>query len=204
MVADAPPGERAERLLLVGAVVSPPSTAPLARFWRAWLPPRLPARVRSAVLEQSVPQPPDDPSPAQALAFARLHAFVSAPCPGGRMPQPAAHRTADGYRPAVLYEGLTEAYGLAAVEMRAGRAPGAGEALDCFAAAYASARSVPDTGAFRRVLGVRLAADPRIDRYWELVTELVSPPSGPPAPVPGTAHDWLLAALRSQDGRPGA
>ncbi|MEU6486931.1 MerR family transcriptional regulator [Streptomyces sp. NPDC046887] len=201
VVACGPAEERVERLLLVGALASPPSTAPLARFWRAWLPPRLPARLRSAVVEQAVPEPPDDPSPAQALAFARLHAFVSAPCGGGALPQPAAHSTADGYRPAVLYGGLTEAYGLAAAEMRAGRGPRAGGALDCFAAAYAGARGVRDTADFRRALADRLAADPRIDRYWELVTEVVSPPSGPPVPVPGTIHDWLLAALRAETAR---
>ncbi|MCK8679617.1 MerR family transcriptional regulator [Streptomyces lichenis] len=201
VVATGPAEERAERLLLVGALASPPSTAPLARFWRGWLPPRLPARLRSAVVEQAVPEPPDDPSPAQVLAFARLHAFVSAPCGGGALPQPAAHSTAEGYRPAVLYAGLTEAYGLAAAEMRAGRGPHAGGALDCFAAAYAGARGVRDTADFRRALAGRLTADPRIDRYWELVTEVVSPPSGPPVPVPGTLHDWLLAALRAETAR---
>ncbi|SEP62566.1 MerR family transcriptional regulator [Streptomyces radiopugnans] len=192
--------ERADRLRLVGAVSAPPGTAALARFWRGWLPPRLPARLVSEILEHAIPQPPDDPNPAQVLAFARLHAFVSGPCPGtARQRQPAAHRPEEGYRPAVLYGGLIEAYGLAAEPMRAGRPPHRGEALDCFVSAYARSRGTSDTPGFRRVLGKQLAADPRIDRYWQLVAEVTAPPAGSPEPTPGAAHDWLLAALREEE-----
>lgn len=42
------------------------------------------------------------------------------------------------------------------------------------------------------------AADPRSDRYWELVTEVVTPPGGTPEPTPGSSHDWLVAALDAQ------
>ncbi|MBN6544491.1 MerR family transcriptional regulator, partial [Actinacidiphila bryophytorum] len=150
------PEERAERLRLLGAVCAtgaPPSTAAMARFWRRWLPPRMPARSVARVLELAVPQPPDDPTPTQALAFARLHAFVSADCSGRTgSGQPAAHRTDAGHRPAVLYQGLEEAYALAAPHLRAGRAPQPGEALDCFVAAYATSQQVRDTPAFRHGL----------------------------------------------------
>ncbi len=201
LLRDCGPEERAERLRLIGAVSTPPSTAALARFWRRWLPPRMPARVVAAVVERAVPQLPENPTPAQVLTFARLHAFVSAPCPGTTDTahwQPAAHRSDEGYRPAVLYEGLAEAYELASPHLRARRAPYEGEALDCFVAAYARSRGTRDTPAFRRELSGVLAADPRIDRYWHLVAELTSPPSGPPEPTPGAAHDWLLAALDTQ------
>ncbi|MEV6010030.1 MerR family transcriptional regulator [Streptomyces sp. NPDC051976] len=201
LVRECPPGERAERLRLVGAVSAPPSTAPMARFWRRWLPPRLPARLVSAILEEAVPQPPDEPRPDQVLAFARLHAFVSGTCtpgPGGKRWQPEAHRPDKSFRPAVLYDGLREAYTLAAVEMRALRAPHDGEALDCFVAAYAGSRGARDTPDLRRVLSGQLAADPRIDRYWALVAEVSRPASGPPEPTPGVIHDWLLAALDEQ------
>ncbi|MFG2334169.1 MerR family transcriptional regulator [Streptomyces sp. NPDC048604] len=194
LVRDCPPSERAERLRLVGAVRVPPNTDALARFWRRWLPPRLPAPVVATVLEQTVPQPPDEPSPGQVLAFARLHAFVSAPCGGGDRAQPAAHRTDGGHRPAVLYEGLDDAYALAAPQLRAGLAPRAGEALDCFVAAYACSGGVRDTPGFRRDLGRVLAADPRIDRYWQLAAEVF----GPGHTTAGAAHDWLLAALHNQ------
>lgn len=194
LVRDCPAGERADQLRLVGAVSAPPSTAALARFWRRWLPPRLPARVLSAVVDQAVPEPPADPTPAQVLAFARLHALVSGPCTGASGVsdwQPAAHRAGGGYRPAVLYEGLGEAYALASPDLRAQRQPYDGEALDCFVAAYARSCGTRDTPAFRRELSGQLAADPRIDLYWQLAAELY----GPSRPTPGAAHDWLCAAL---------
>ncbi|WP_406367415.1 MerR family transcriptional regulator [Streptomyces sp. NBC_00645] len=187
------PEERAERLRLIGAVAVPPSTAPLARFWRRWLPPRLPARLVSAIVDQTVPQLPEGPTPAQVLAFTRLYAFVTAPCPGTGQGQPAAHGP-DGGRPAVLYDGLGEAYGLAAGQVRAERSPHEGEALDCFVSAYARSRGTRDTPAFRRRLSGLLAADPRIDRYWDLTAEL----TGPSEPTPGATHDWLCAALDEQ------
>jgi len=192
LLAECSPAERAERLRLVGAVPAPPSTAGIARFWRRWLPPRLPAEVVSLVLERSVPQIPDDPTPAQVLAFARLHAMTQGECSDANRGQPAAHRPGEGFRPAVLYHGLDEAYALAAPHVRAGRAPQDGEALDCFVAAYAQAGGVRDTPAFRRRLGPVLDADPRIDPYWQLVAEL----AGPSHTTPGAAHAWLLTALR--------
>ncbi|MFF5106605.1 MerR family transcriptional regulator [Streptomyces sp. NPDC000134] len=195
LVQECPPGERPGRLRLVGTVAAPPSTAPLARFWRGWLPPRMPAGSVAAFLEVAVPRPPDDPTPAQVLAFARLNALTSGPCPAGRRPQPAAHRTVGGRGAALLYEGLAEAYELAGAPLRRGREPYAGEALDCFVAAYASAYGTRDTPGFRELLAGQLPADPRLDRYWELVAEVRTPPGGRPEPTPGAAHDWLLAAL---------
>jgi DNA-binding transcriptional MerR regulator len=200
LVQECSPGERAGRLRLIGAVPVPPSTAPLVRFWRGWLPPRMPARSTDAFLEVAVPAPPDDPAPAQVLAFARLNALTLAPCPGTRQPQPEAHRAGGARAAAVLYAGLAEAYELAGPHLRRGRAPRPGEALDGFVAAYTSAYGVRDTPDFRRRLAGQLAADPRIDRYWELVAEVVTPPGQRPEPTPGSAHDWLLAALVTQTG----
>ncbi|MFE9822340.1 MerR family transcriptional regulator [Streptomyces sp. NPDC005791] len=201
-VQECPAAERAGRLRLIGAVTAPPTTAPLARFWRGWLPPRMPARSVAAFLEAAVPQPPDNPDPVHVLAFARLCALVSGPCDGEERSrtQPHAHKEADARASAVLYAGLAEAYELAGAEMRHERGPYPGEALDGFVAAYASAHDTADTPGFRRVLARQLAADPRIDRYWELTAEVVSPPAGRPEPTPGSAHDWLLAALHTQSG----
>ncbi|QEU97311.1 MerR family transcriptional regulator [Streptomyces kanamyceticus] len=196
LVAECTPAERPGRLRLIGAMTTPPSTAPLARFWRGWLPPRLPARVLAATVEQAVPAVPDDPTPAQVLAFARLQAFVSAPCDGGARFQPEAHRGGRGYRPELLYDGLTEAYALAAADVREGRSPHGGEALDCFVAAHAGALGSRDTPGFRRGLGSQLAAEQRLDGYWNLVAEVTAPPSGRPEPTPGAADDWLREALR--------
>ncbi|GAU65908.1 putative MerR family transcriptional regulator [Streptomyces sp. NBRC 110611] len=198
LVQECPPGERADRLRLLGAVTTPPSTDPLVRFWRAWLPPRMPARSTAAFLEVAVPQPPDDPNPAQVLAFTRLNAFVTSPCTGGEQPQPEVHKAAGARGAAVLYAGLTEAYELAGAQLRQNRRPCPGEALDSFVAAYASAYAARDTPDFRRLLAGQLAVDPRIDRYWELVAEVITPPGGRPETTPGAAHDWLLVALDAQ------
>ncbi|MEU1366896.1 MerR family transcriptional regulator [Streptomyces sp. NPDC005803] len=198
LVLECPPGERADRLRLVGSVAAPPSTAALARFWRAWLPPRMPARATAAFLDAAVPQPPDDPEPAQVLAFARLYALVTRPCTGDERPQPEAHKVSGSRGPAVLYAGLAQAYELAGARLRRGHGPFPGEELDSFVDAYASAYGSRDTPGFRSVLAGQLAADPRIDRYWELTAEVISAPGGPPQPTPGSAHDWLCAALDAQ------
>ncbi|MFG3136735.1 MerR family transcriptional regulator [Streptomyces sp. NPDC048211] len=198
LVLECPPGERADRLRLIGAVTAPPNTAPLARFWRAWLPPRMPTRATAAFLEVAVPQPPDDPDPVQVLAFARLNALVTRPCPGAEQPQPEAHKAAGARGPAVLYAGLAQAYELAGAHMLQGHEPFEGAELDCFVDAYASAYGSRDTPAFRSLLAGQLAADPRIDRYWELVADVITAPGGPQQPTPGTAHDWLFAALAAQ------
>ncbi|MGV9280062.1 MerR family transcriptional regulator [Streptomyces sp. NPDC003730] len=200
LVQESPPGEQADRLRLIGTVSVPPSTAPLVRFWRAWLPARMPAGAARAFLDVAVPQPPADPAPAQVLAFARLNALALGPCPGTGRPQPEAHRAAGARGAAVLYTGLAEAYELAGVHLRRGRAPHAGEALDGFVAAYTNAYGVRDTSGFRRRLARQLAADSRLDRYWELVAEVHTAPGERPEPTPGTAHDWLLAALAAQTG----
>ncbi|MFI5805053.1 MerR family transcriptional regulator [Streptomyces sp. NPDC051561] len=195
LVQDCPPGERADRLRLIGAMSTPPTTDALVRFWRGWLPARMPARAAHAFLEVAVPQPPDAPTPAQALAFAHLHALVSRPCPGTTQPQPAAHRAAGAHGSALLYSGLAEAYELAGTQMLRGRDPHRGDALDSFVDAYVGAYGGRDTPEFRTVLHQQLATDPRIDQYWDLVSQLVTPAGATPEPTPGSAHDWLCAAL---------
>ncbi|MFE7901888.1 MerR family transcriptional regulator [Streptomyces sp. NPDC057424] len=199
LVRDCPPAQRAGRLRLLGALGSPPSTAPLARFWRTWLPPRMPSRATAAFLEVAVPHPPDEPHPAQVLAFARLHAMTTAPCPGGRQPQPEVHRVAGARGAALLYAGLAEAFELAAAHVRRTRDPHPGEALDAYVAAYAGAYRSRDTRDFRRLLAATLAAEPRLDQYWQLAAIVLTPPGARPQPTPGSADDWLRAALRQDN-----
>ncbi|MFI2720961.1 MerR family transcriptional regulator [Streptomyces collinus] len=196
LVRDCPPAQRAGRLRLIGALSTPPSTAPLARFWRAWLPPRMPRPATAAFLEAAVPQPPDEPHPSQVLAFARLNAMTTAPCPDGRRPQPDVHRVAGAGGAVLLYAGLVEAFDLAASHLRRAHAPHPGEALDAYVAAYASAFRSRDTHAFRRSLAARLSAEARLNQYWELAAVVLTPPGRSPQPTPGSADDWLRAALR--------
>ncbi len=66
--------------------------------------------------------------------------------------------------------------------------------------AYTSAYGVRDTPGFRHRLAGQLAADPRLDGYWELVAEVTTPPGGRPEPTPGSAHAWLLTALSAETG----
>ncbi|MET7289427.1 MerR family transcriptional regulator [Streptomyces sp. NPDC005573] len=195
LVRDCPAGERADRLRLVGAVATPPSTAAMARFWRGALPVRLAPRLVSSILEYAVPQPPEDPTPAQVLTFARLHAIVTAPCPAVDPRRPAGNRTDTDCHPDVLYDGLFDAYGLAAGHLKADRAPDRGQALDRFVAAHAEARGLPDSPGFRRTLSGLLAraADPLVDRYWELTGELTRSPE----PTIGAVHAWLRSALHT-------
>ncbi|MEU1697257.1 hypothetical protein ABZ590_39630 [Streptomyces hirsutus] len=155
----------------------------------------MPAPATAAFLEVAVPQPPDEPDPTQVLAFARLHAMTTAPCPDGRQPQPEVHRVAGARGVAALYRGLAEAYEIAGPQLRRARKPYPGEALDAYVAAYASAYADRDTQEFRRLLAARLATGPRLDRYWELTAVVLTPPGGPPEPTPGSADDWLREAL---------
>ncbi|MER5708404.1 MerR family transcriptional regulator [Streptomyces sp. NPDC002122] len=221
LIRDCAPGERADRLRLLGAVALPPDTAALARFWRRMLPVRLPARLVTTVLDSVVPRPPEEPSPAQVLAFARLHELVSDPRLDSPEFRPTPPLPAGEYRPAVLYEGLAEAYELAASSMAVhgeaamhgqaaahgeapthseavvrGEAAVQGDALDCFIAAYAQALGAPDTPAFRRRLVGLLARHdgPVIHRYWKLATGLFAPGE----PVLGALHHHLSVALHAQ------
>ncbi|MBD0709038.1 MULTISPECIES: MerR family transcriptional regulator [unclassified Streptomyces] len=200
LVRDSPEGERAERLRLLGAVAMPPGTGELVRFWRRVLPVRLPGPVVASVLDAVVPGPPAEPTPAQVLAFARLHALVSGPGQGPDQVR-AARPLPDGeYRPVVLYEGLAEVYGAAWEAMRAGRGVAEAGVLDGFVAVYGRALGRRDTPAFRRRLTELLAAHegPLLVRYWKLAAPLF----GPDEPVLGLLHHELSTSLRARVGEP--
>ncbi|MFF8414038.1 helix-turn-helix domain-containing protein [Streptomyces omiyaensis] len=190
LLAECGGAERAALLPLLGAGPLPPDTDAVVRFWRRSLPVRLPSPLVARVLDEVVPVPPDEPSAGQVRAFALLRGLVSDPRPE-RAPGPPLR--GERYRPAVLYEGLGEAYGLAGARVRAGRAPGGGDALDCFAGAYALALGEPDSPAFRRRLAELLGREETgvMARYWKLVVPLL--PADRPAL--GLLHHHLTEAL---------
>ncbi|MFF8382489.1 MerR family transcriptional regulator [Streptomyces kanasensis] len=195
LLQESPAGERAERLRLVGSLSTPPSTAPVARFLRRVLPPRLPARLFSAISDAAVPQPPAEPTPAQVLALARLNALAADAAGAVTVCRTVPGDPGGACRPAVLYEALAEVYAAAAPELRAARQPSGG-AVDAFVAAHAGARGLRDTPAFRRRLTVYLdeLAHPGVDRFWRLTAELAASPE----PTFGATDDWLRAALAAE------
>ncbi|MFD4606850.1 MerR family transcriptional regulator [Streptomyces sp. NPDC058440] len=186
------PEQLAERLELIGAVSVPPSTSALAHYWRRLLPVRLSARLRTTITETAVPQPPADPAVDQVLAFAHLHALATAATDQCL----ASHRPITAEHPDLLYDGLYEAHQLVDAAVRVDRAPGPGEALDCYVAAYARASGARDTPAFRRALTIRLAAadHPVMSRYWQLAGKLT------PDLTLGAADSWLRDALAAGTG----
>ncbi|MGW1003086.1 MerR family transcriptional regulator [Streptomyces sp. NPDC002520] len=184
---EAAPEQMAERLELIGAVSVPPSTSVIAHYWRRLLPVRLSARLRSAITEAAVPQPPADPTTDQVLAFAHLHALATAATDHCL----ASHRPITVEHPDLLYDGLYEAHQLVDAAVRTDGTPGPGEALDCYVAAHARASGTRDTPTFRRALTVRLAAadHPVMSRYWQLAGQLT------PGLTLGAADSWLRDAL---------
>lgn len=111
LVQEAPPGEQADRLRLIGAVSVPPSTAPLVRFWRGWLPARMPParparswtwRSRSPRTNRprprSWPSPASTPSPSPRAARAPSSPSPRRTGPPGRGGRPAVHGACGGVR----------------------------------------------------------------------------------------------------------
>ncbi|MFC5890307.1 MerR family transcriptional regulator [Kitasatospora aburaviensis] len=183
-----PPGERAERLRLLGTLSTPPTTDTLVRYWHRLLPTRLPTRLTTSIVDAAVPPPPEQPSPEQVLAFAQLHQLTKAvndTC--------AAQHRPSVPRPELLYDGLREAYELTVPALTAGHKPTTGEALDCFVTAHARSHQQRDTPAFRRKLRHTLTTEehPTMRRYWALASQLT------PQPTLGAAHTWLTTALHS-------
>lgn len=162
-------------------------TDAFADFWRRVLPVRLPARLRSAIIEAAMPELPEQPTARQALAYAELYALAGdrALAAEVRATEPAC------YNATLLYQGLGEAYPLAAAELADGAAPGPGATLDSFVAAHASAARKVDSADFRRTLSACMAGPqpPATTRYWALAGELH------PTPTMGAAHEWLVTAL---------
>ncbi|MCC9307320.1 MerR family DNA-binding transcriptional regulator [Kitasatospora sp. RB6PN24] len=177
-----------EELLTLGeALRAAPGLDVLATFWRRVLPVRLPTGLKSAIVDVVLPELPAEPTPRQALAYARLHALGSDRKLAAAARPPAGKDTRSL---TLTYQGTSEAYRLALAELARGAEPGPGEALDAYVAAFARGAGRVDDAAFRRELATFEPTHPVISRYWQLVRVLH------PGPTMGDAHDWISAALR--------
>ncbi|MFJ9418156.1 MerR family transcriptional regulator [Streptomyces sp. NPDC101227] len=195
-VTEAPAAERPGLLRLLGAVPQPPTSEAPVRFWRRLLPRELPPPLLAGILDEAVPAPPADPDPARAVGYARLYAFTTRArmSAAGRCDRArAAAALPDRTDTVALYQGLGEAYALAAAAAGAGRPPAPGAELDAFVAAHARAYGARDCDAFRAGLRgtVRAGEDPRMAAYWRHVDEA----TGGAYPTMGAAHAWLVGAL---------
>ncbi|MFD8866616.1 MerR family transcriptional regulator [Streptomyces sp. NPDC059590] len=193
-VEEAAPAERAARLELLATVADGRAAQHVLEvFWSRLALPAMPEDGASMFISVSVPEPPNDPTPEQVVAYATLVAIVD----DHRLRQQIWARTRTGtefvaYQNALLDGGIGEACELARPLVRAGEQPGPGPLLDRFVEAHATTQGTPDSPRFRRAL-LRVAAvdrGPSMRRYWELVGDI----TGEDVTV-GEAHSWLLDSL---------
>lgn len=143
-------------------------------------------------LDISAPPPPEQPTPAQVVAYAEL---VLLAADRALTTQLRASTLVNADRITdlgALHAAVGAACELAFPQVAIGASPSPGPALDRFVAAHAAALGAGDTPGFRRALNRRTAADrhPRLRRYWHLAGQI----TGEPAPL-GVTHTWLLDAL---------
>ncbi|MFD7974455.1 MerR family transcriptional regulator [Streptomyces sp. NPDC059071] len=194
-VEEAAPADRAGRLGLLAAVENGAAARDaLIAFWRRTIVAPVSVEMFDAFVAMAVPEPPDDPSTSQVVAFAELFALAGDRDLGRlllAMARANAEQIADEDD---FLTGLGEACAKAWPLVRAGEPPRPGPELDLFVAVHASARRERDTPAFRARLLSWVAADrdPRMRRYWHLVAEAGSDPF-----TLGAPHMWLTDALQA-------
>ncbi|MEW2373523.1 MerR family transcriptional regulator [Streptomyces sp. NPDC006656] len=189
---DCPDGERLHRLEILSRVQRlPQAHRSLTEHWFGELTGTMPGHRLESMVAMLSPEPPHDPGPDTALAYAELHLLIATP---GFTRWTQDHDEEMRSAPA-LYAELDEAAVLTAAAVFAGRPPEAGEEVDAFVTAHARARRELDTPAFRAFLHGLVsrssAFDPRLERYWGLV-DTVTGGRGLNMTV---AHKWLTEGL---------
>ncbi|MEV7094755.1 MerR family transcriptional regulator [Amycolatopsis sp. NPDC051045] len=194
-VEEASPTDRAARLELLSAVQDGYSAHDtLVRLWHPMTTGPITPDTARMFLGISAPEPPDQPTTAQVVAYAELVLLAA----DSRLTSELRASTLAGHGGiadlGALHAEVGEACVLAAPQVAAGARPSPGPALDRFVAAHAAALGAGDSPPFRRALNHRTAPDrhPRLRRYWHLAGEV----TGEAAPM-GVAHTWLLDALDS-------
>ncbi|MER5583424.1 MerR family transcriptional regulator [Streptomyces asoensis] len=184
--------ERLRRLELLSRVQRlPQAHRTLTDHWYRELSAAMPERRLDIMIAMLAPAPPQDPSPAAALAYAELHLLIATPG-FTRWTQDHDQEMRDG--PA-FYAEIDEAAALTSAGLAQGLAPGAGDAVDAFVSAHARARRESDTPAFRARLHALVSRssgfDPRLERYWALVGTA----TGGRVLNMTVAHRWLTDGL---------
>ncbi|MEU6036835.1 MerR family transcriptional regulator [Actinomadura sp. NPDC047616] len=191
---EARPAGRAARLELLERVEDGHAARDaLVAFWRGLIVGPLPKPLRDAFVEVSVPEPPDDPTPAQVVAYAEMVTLAQDRSLTTRMRALARGNAPQIADLGALMVGVGEAWRLVAPALLAGRTPEPGPALDRFVDAHVQVRhGRRDSPEFRRELYEILEPDldPRLERYWRLVSEI----TGDVATL-GAAQAWLVRAL---------
>jgi DNA-binding transcriptional MerR regulator len=192
-VEEAPATDRGTRLELLAAVQDGESAHDtLVRLWRPMTTGPIPSDTASMFLDISAPRPPEQPTPAQVVAYAELVLLAADREFVTRLRDSTLvnhDRIADL---GALHADVAAACELVFPRVATGARPEPGPALDKFVAAHAAALGRSDSPEFRRALNRRTAPDrhPRMRRYWHLAGEI----TGEAVPV-GVAHTWLLDAL---------
>ncbi|MEV5752724.1 MerR family transcriptional regulator [Actinoallomurus sp. NPDC052308] len=164
----------------------------------------------AARLRSMVPDPPDDPAPAQLEAWVELAYLVSDPdfraAVRAGFERHAADRAsgADRGDPASWRRAERAVLDLAGAALAEGVPPGCARARAVVAelvAVFADAHGRDDDAEFRRWLAerVRVGADARVSRYFALLAVVDGRPTGPD-PVPEAR--WFLSALESSAAQP--
>ncbi|MEV7729659.1 MerR family transcriptional regulator [Streptomyces sp. NPDC087917] len=193
MALDGCPGEeRLRRLELLARVQRlPEARRTLTDHWYRELSGAMPQRRLDIMIAMLSPDPPQDPDPDTALAYAELHLLISTP---GFTRWTSDHDQEMRDAPA-FYGEIDDAAALTAAAVTQGQPPSAGDAVNAFVSAHARARREPDTLAFRAYLHGLVSKssgfDPRLERYWALVGAV----TGGRVLNMTVAHRWLTAGL---------
>ncbi|ROR00286.1 DNA-binding transcriptional MerR regulator [Streptomyces sp. 2132.2] len=184
--------ERLRRLEVLSRVQRlPEARRTLTDHWYRELSAAMPKRRLDSMIAMLAPDPPQDPVPATALAYAELHLLISTPS-FTRWTQDHDDEMKDG--PA-FYAEIDDAAALTVASLAQGLPPGPGDAVNAFVSAHARARRESDTPAFRAYLHGLVSRssgfDPRLERYWALVGTA----TGGRVLNMTVAHRWLTDGL---------
>jgi DNA-binding transcriptional MerR regulator len=153
-----------------------------------------------ALLRAMTPDLPDDPSPAQVDAWVELADLVSDATFKASVRRAAEHQAAeraDGDRSGLHHDLTNQVCDRVRRALADGidpASPASGPVVAELVGLYAETFGAADSGAYRDklLLRLRIGSDPRVERYWQLISVI----NGWPAPpVLAPIFDWFIAAL---------